>query len=127
MAIAGKNAVFKIGANTIQDLNEGSVTVNGETIEISVFAGGGWVQKIQGLKSADISISGYFSTTDTNGQLKLRTDFLAGVPTTMSALLDGTVGWTGSFLVTSLEYSASASDMVSFSASLESTGAITVV
>ncbi|MGF9711715.1 phage tail tube protein [Paenibacillus naphthalenovorans] len=127
MAIASKNAAFKIGANNIAGLNEGSITVNGETIDVTTFASGGWIQRIQGLKSAEISLSGFFEANDTNGQNKLRADFLSGTPTTMSALLDGTAGWSGSFLVTSLEYGAAVDGEVSFSASLESTGALTVV
>lgn len=125
MAVAGKSAKFKIGANDIAGLNEGSITVNGESIDVTTFASGGWIQRLQGLKSAEISLSGFFESGDTNGQVKLRQDYMSGTATTMSALLDGTVGWTGSFLVTSLEYGAAVDGEVSFSASLESSGALT--
>lgn len=125
MATAGKSASFKLGSNAIGGLNEGSITVNGETIDVTTFASGGWIERIQGLKSAEISISGFWLNTDTNGQTKLRTDFLSGTAVTMSALLDGTAGWTGSFHVTSLEYGAAVDGEVSFSCSLESTGAVT--
>lgn len=127
MATAGKNAVFKVGSTAIVGMNDGSVKVNGETIDVTTFASGGWVQKIQGLKSAEISLSGFFEPTDTTGQVTLRTALLNGTSQAITALMDGTVGWTGNFLVTGFETGASSSSEVSVSISLESTGAISVV
>lgn len=127
MAVAGKSAVFKIGANTIQGLNEGTITINGETIDVTTFASGGWVEKLQGLKSAEISLSGFYLSTDTNGQTAMRTALLNGTTVSMSALLDGTTGWSGSFFVTSFEDGAAVDGEVSRSISLESTGAISAV
>ena len=126
-AAAGKNAIFKVGATAIVGLNDGSVKVNGETIDVTTFASGGWVQKIQGLKSAEISLSGFFEPTDTTGQVALRTALLNGTTQTINALMDGTIGWTGTFLVSGFETGASPSGEVSVSISLESTGAVTVV
>lgn len=127
MATAAKNALFKVGANTIQGLNEGSITINGETIDVTTFASGGWIEKIQGLKSAEMTFSGFWLTTDTNGQTALTTGLTAGTPVACSALFDGTAGWSGSFLVTSLEITASVADSVQASFTLESTGALTKV
>lgn len=127
MAAAGRNAVFKVGPTAIVGLNDGSVKVNRETIDVTTFASGGWVAKISGLGSAEISLSGFFEPTDTTGQVALRTALLNGTTQSISALMDGTVGWTGTFLVTGFETGASPSGEVSVSISLESTGAITVV
>lgn len=126
-ATAGKGAVFKVAAATILGLNEGSITINGETIDVTTFASGGWIEKMQGLKSAEISLSGFYLSTDATGQTALRAALLNGTSVTMSALLDGTTGWTGSFLVTSFEDGAAVDGEVSRSISLESTGAITAV
>lgn len=126
-ASAGKNASFKIGANAIGGLNDGNITINGETIDVTTFASGGWIEKIQGLKSAEISLSGFWLSDDTNGQTALRTALLDGTTVTMNALLDGTNGWTGSFYVTSFEAGAAVDGEVSASISLESTGAVAVV
>jgi len=126
-AVAGKTSSFKVGANAIGGLNEGSITINGETIDITTFLSGGWIEKMQGLKSAEISLSGFWLSADTNGQTALRTSFLAGTASTLSALLDGSNGWTGSFLMTSLEIGAAVDGEVSISMSFESTGEITVV
>jgi predicted secreted protein len=131
MAVAGKNASFEIVSGTtayaIQGLNNGSITVNGETIDVTTFASGGWIEKIKGLGSAEISLEGFWLAGDTNGQDALRSALLNGTTATMKALLDGTSGWTGDFLVTSFEDGAEVSGEVSRSMSLESTGAITVV
>lgn len=127
MATAAKLAVFKIGANTIGGLNEGTITLNGETIDVTTFASGGWIEKLQGLKSAEVSLAGFWLTTDANGQTALTTAYTAGTAVALSCLFDGTAGWSGSFLVSSIEIGAGVADAVSFSCSLESTGALTKV
>lgn len=127
MANAGKNSRFKIGANDIGGLNEGTITLNGENIDVTTFLSGGWIDRIQGLKSAEISLSGFWLSNDTNGQEVIKANYLSGTATTINALLDGTNGWTGDFLVSSLEFGAAVADAVSISISLESTGAISAV
>lgn len=127
MAKAAKDAIFKIGANTVGGLNEGTITLNGETIDVTTFASGGWIEKIQGLKSAEVSLSGFWLTTDTNGQTALTTAYMNGTSIALSCLFDGTSGWSGNFLVASAEIGAGVKDSVTFSCSLESTGAIAKV
>lgn len=126
-AVAGKGASFTVEDNAIGGLNEGSITINGETIDVTTFASGGWIEKIQGLKSAEISMSGFWLSADTNGQTVLRTNFLSGTAVTLEALMDGTNGWSGEFLMTSLEIGAAVDGEVSISMSFESDGAISVV
>lgn len=125
-ATAGKGAVIKLGTATILGLNDAKISINGETIDTTTFASGGWLEKIQGLKSAELSIAGFFLSDDTTGQTQLRTNFLAGSANVMHALLDGTTGWTGSFIITKWEDGATVAGEVSRSMSMESTGAITV-
>lgn len=127
MAVSGKSAVIKIGAVTILGLNDAKFTVNGNNIDVTNFASGGWIEKIQGLKSADLAIGGFFLSTDTTGQIALRTAFLAGTPVAMTALLDGTSGWSGSFVITKFEDGASVAGEVTRSITMESTGAITAI
>lgn len=127
MAVAGKNAVIELGANTIQGLNDTKITVNGNTIDVTTFASGGWIEKIQGLKDCKISMSGFYLSDDTNGQTALQTALLNGSPVTLKSLLDGTTGWTGSFLVASFDDEAKVAGEVTRSINLESTGALTTV
>src|SRR5690348_4670846 len=46
-AVSGKSAVVKIGAATILGLNDAKITINGDTIDVTNFASGGWIEKIQ--------------------------------------------------------------------------------
>lgn len=126
MAKSGKDASIKIGAVAINGLNDLSITVNGETIDVTTFASGGWIEKIQGLKSAELSISGFSLSSDA-GQTAVATSLLDGTVVTMEALVDGTNGWTGDFLPVSIEEGASPSGEITYSASFESSGAITQV
>jgi len=127
MALPGKNAVVKIGANTIAGLNEASFSASGETIETTTFESNGWKEKIQGLKEFSMSLSGFYEPTDTNGQVALRDAYMNGTTVTIDYLVDGTVGFQGSYLVTSMEVGADTSGEVSVSFELESTGALTIV
>lgn len=127
MATAGKSTVIKIGANAVQGLNSGNLTLNGELMDVTTFASGGWIEKQQGLKSAEVGLEGFWMTTDTNGQTALTTAYTNGTTVSLSTLFDGTAGWSGSFHVASLEISSEVSGTVGFSCSLESTGALTKV
>jgi len=125
MAKAGKNAVVKIGANSIQGLAEATITINGELIDVTTFLSGGWMEKIQGLKSASLSLSGFWLDDDTTGQDLLQAALLAGTSVTMIVLNDGTNGWTGDFMISSMEMGAAVAGAVTNSIALESTGAVT--
>lgn len=127
MALPGKNAVVKIGANTIAGLNEASFSASGESIDTTTFSSSGWKERIQGLKEFSMSLSGFYDPTDTNGQVALRTAWLNGTTVTVDYLVDGAVGFQGDYLVTSMEIGAGTSGEVSVSFELESTGALTIV
>ncbi len=127
MSLPGKNARVKIGANTVQGLNDASFSANGETLDVTTFESNGWKEKIQGLKEFNLSVSGFYEPTDANGQVVLRDAWLNGTEPTVDYLVDGTVGFRGTYLVTSMEMGASASGEVSVSFELESTGALTLV
>jgi len=126
MAISGKNTRVVINGSTIGGINEASITLNGETIDVTTFLSGGFVKKIRGLTSADLSLSGFTIPSDTE-QIELITAFLAGDDVTLQVLFDGTVGYEGDFLSSSIDQGSTVSGEVTFSVSLESNGAITVV
>lgn len=127
MALPGKNAKVKIGADVIQDLNDASFSVSGDSLDTTNFESNGWKEKLQGLKEFSMSLSGFYKPTDTNGQVVLRDALLNSNTVTVDYLVDGLVGFQGTYVVSSFETGASVSGEVTVSFSLESTGALTVV
>jgi len=127
MALAGKNARVKIGANVIKCLNDAGFSINGETIETTCFESDGWKERIAGLKDFAMSLSGFYNGTDATGQNVLRTNMLSGAETTVDYLVDGTTGFQGNYLVTNIDTGATPSGEVTVSFSLESTGALTII
>ena len=126
MAISGKNTRVLLNGATLGGINEASITLNGETIDVTTFLSGGFVKKSRGLTSADLSLSGFTIPSDTE-QIELITAFLAGDDVTLQVLFDGTVGYEGDFLSSSIDQGSTVSGEVTFSVSLESNGAITVI
>lgn len=122
MAVAGKNSRFKIGTADIKGLNSGTITLNGESIDVTTFLSGGWIERIQGLKSAELSLEGFWVGDDPSGQGALVDALISGESVTVDSLLDGANGWRGAFLVASAEFGAAVDGEVSASISLESTG-----
>jgi predicted secreted protein len=55
----------------------------------------------------------------------LQAALLAGTSVTMIVLNDGTNGWTGDFMISSMEMGAAVAGAVTNSIALESTGAVT--
>ncbi|ATW27946.1 phage tail tube protein [Candidatus Formimonas warabiya] len=127
MALAGKSAVVKSGANIINGLKEVKFTANGENIEVTTFQSAGWREKLQGLKDVALSLTGFYLPADTNGQVAIRTAWLNGTTISLTYLVDGTVGFTGTYLVTSFEIGSVVEGELSVAIELESTGALTLV
>ena len=127
----GKSAVFKLddSGGTLRDLssyiNEASMPRDIETAETTAF-GSSAKSYITGLTDATISISGMFDS--------VADGYLAGVVGQAATLsfeygpLGSTVSmikYTGEAILTSYELSSPVGDVVTFSADLQVTGAIT--
>lgn len=127
----GKSAVFKLddSSGTVRDLssyiNEASMPRDIETAETTAF-GSSAKSYITGLTDATISISGMFDATADG--------YLAGVVGQAATLsfeygpLGSTasmIKYTGECILTSYELSSPVGDVVTFSADLQVTGAIT--
>ena len=127
----GKSAVFKLddSGGTLRDLssyiNEASMPREIETAETTTF-GSSAKSYITGLTDATISISGLFHATADG--------YLAGVVGQSATLsfeygplgsTGGMVKYSGECILTSYEVSSPVGDVVTFSADLQVTGAIT--
>ena len=76
MAYPGKHAGVFIDNNLVAEINDATFTINGEIVDISSFDSGGWRERLLNLRDATISISGFYSDGDTDGQVALRTAIL---------------------------------------------------
>ena len=130
MAYAGKHSEVKFGANTVAKINDASFTINGEVIDVSAFDGEGWSEFIQGLRDADIDISGFYDATDTNGQVVARaailTQNIVSDVTVLSNANLATSGFTCDAFVETFEISTTVDGAVELSISMQSSGPIAV-
>lgn len=125
---AGKNVTFSLNTVAIGTfLSNVSLTRNGDTLDVTTF-GDSDREFIQGLRSATITISGYFDPTASTGpDAVLNTAFQDqdGVAFSLVFGTGTTVTYSGSCLVASYETTAAVDGLIAFSASLTATGAIT--
>ena len=130
MAKAGKNSAIKIGANAVQGLNSGNITLNNETLDATVFDSEGKRKRLYGLQDATGSVSGFLEVGDTTGQNALRTAALDQTVvenfTILADKTDATSGYKFNALISSLDIGTEVAGLVSISFNFESDGAIAV-
>jgi predicted secreted protein len=126
--VAGKNVTFSLNGTAIGTfLSNVSLTRNGDTLDVTTF-GDSDREFIQGLRSATITISGYFDPTASTGPDAVLATSFADADGVAFSLVFGTgttVTYAGSCLVASYETTAAVDGLIAFSASLTATGAIT--
>lgn len=129
MATKACGASFLLGANTLAELKSISNTVTGETLDITTFDSGCTKEFIQGLIDGKVNMEGYYDPNDTNGQKALLIAQLAGNNVEdPKFLVDATNGIEAEeAVVTSVAIGAQVGDIVSFSASLQLSGTISIV
>ena len=125
--VAGKNVTFSLNGTAIGTfLSNVSLTRNGDTLDVTTF-GDSDREFIQGLRSATITISGYFDPTASTGPDAVLATSFADTDGVAFSLVFGTgttVTYSGSCLVASYETSAAVDGLIAFSASLTATGAV---
>lgn len=131
MAVKGKKTKIQVSTddvtyNDVADLNEGSASIEGDNQDITTF-GSDFVKRIQGLKDASYSLSGFRSTGDNTGQEAVLDALLADTVLYVKFLGDGTAGFKQEVKVSSFEESSSVDGVVEVSIELEGSGTITRV
>jgi len=131
MAIKGSGASFSLGTNVVAGLTSISNPVSADSLDVTVFNATAMRDFIAGLRSGTIDVSGYYESGDTTGQVAMMTAMLAGTKLTSTQkpkiLWDGTKGFTGDGIITSLTIDAAVDGIVNWSASIQLTGTIAVV
>lgn len=129
--IAGKTNRFRIATavdgtyNVVAGLKNSGIEINGANLDDSEF-GVDWVQRLQGLKDAKISLSGSYRPDDTTGQVLLRSTLLTDADLWARVLPDGTNGFQLQVRVSKFSVEPTVDGIIGVSIELECTGAVTV-
>lgn len=132
MAMKGKALRVKVGTltggpfNDVLDLNDASMSIEGDNQDVSAF-GSDFIKRLQGLKDASYSLSGFYKPDDTTGQAIIRSSLINDTPLFVQFLPDGTTGFKQEVKVSSFEVSAGVDGTVEVSIELEGTDAVTLV
>lgn len=115
------------GTDPIAELTEISgVDMSADTIDVTTLdSPDGFREYIGGLKDGgEISISGFFYPGDTNGQMAMYNDFVAGTVNTYTIEFPAELNakWEFSGIVTAYTTSAALEDPVTFEATIKVTG-----
>ena len=132
MAGAAMGTKLNIGTYSVGELTSiAGLELSADTIETTTLdSTDGYRTFIGGLRDGgEVSVSGFFKPTDTNGQKAMLTNLNAGVagsfsvvfPTAMSA------SWTFDGIVTSFATGAEMEDAVTFESTIKVTGKPTLV
>src|SRR6266516_3462238 len=108
---AGKGGAVKVGANTVNEIDEWDLTINADLNEITKFldAGKGF---LPGVYEWNGKFKGRYDSTDTNGQLALLNAILAGTQIAINLFIDGTKKWAGNIYLKTINPKAAVSDNV---------------
>lgn len=124
----GTNVTVTSGGTVVTHTTDCSISLNREYIDVSTKDSGGARALLARQKSVSISINGLADLGDSNGHAVLSAAQLAGTELTIVFDLDDGANdetYSCSCVVTSCELSGGVEDAATFSATLESTGAIT--
>lgn len=129
---AGKSAVVKVSTasagtyTTVARINEVTMSHDGGTIDVTEFssAGTSYRSRIQGLKDVTYALSGFWTSTDTNGQTAIRSAWTNDSALFVTFLPDGSTGWKQEIKVAGIEIGATVDGEISVTYNLEGTGAL---
>lgn len=133
MALAGKRFLVQVSTasggvyTSIGQMNNGTMSIAATNFDVTAF-GSSWLARLQGLKDVTYQFSGFFMTTDTNGQTAVRTSLINDSALFIRCLVDGTTGnmFQQEVKISAYDISAAVDGAVELSISAEGTDAITV-
>ena len=132
MAIFNGTAyLLKVGGTALPDQTEGSISLSMETRDVTTKSSAGFRELAEATRSGSISVSGLVAD-DSDAVTTLMTSFTARSTVACVFGVDGTSAgqddhnFTATGYVTSIETSGSTEDNVTYSATIELTGAITL-
>lgn len=127
MAKRAVGTKLKIGTNSIAEITSiGGLELSADTIDVtSLDSDGGYREFIGGFKDAgEVSISGFFNPSDTNGQMALYNSFESGTTLDYTILFPSALGaeWQFKGVVTGFTTGAELEEAVSFEGTIKVSG-----
>ena len=134
MVLQAKDAVAKASVTAggagvytaIDELNSISMNVAGDNIDVSFFTGD-WRKRVQALKDAVYSYSGFWDPADTDGQVAIRNAMINDTELWTQFLPNGTVGFKQEVKVAAFDIEADIQGVLTVAISLEGTGAVATI
>jgi len=120
--LAGNAGSFKLGANTVLEIDQWQLDVTPGLEETQSF-GDTWKERTLTLKEWSGSASGRLDNTDTNGHVALATAFLAGSTVAGRWYYSATAYYSGTAFVTA-SITAAENGLMTVSYSFNGTGAL---
>lgn len=109
---------------TVAGMRTTQLSVNGEGVQVTNKASGGWRELLSGagVRSVSVSAAGVF--TGSAAEMRVKANALAGLLDDYELSFEGGERLRGRFLVTRLDYSGDFNGERSYALSLESSGAV---
>lgn len=134
MALAGKAVVVKVsptagGAGVytaVAGLKSINGSIDGTNLDTTVFTDT-FMERIQGLKDGKYSLGGFYTPSDTNGQLAIQNALLNDSVLYIQYLYNGTNGFQQLVKVSKFSVDAAVEKTVDVSIELEGAGPITLI
>jgi predicted secreted protein len=132
-ASAGRNLRVKVATtsggsyNTVSGVTSATMNFQGQTVDITTLTDSD-INRLLGVRDNSYTIEGNYDTSDTTGQIVIRTSLTADSSLFVQFLPDGSTGYRQQVIVSKFEVSGAAgASKISFSIELMATGAITLV
>ena len=130
MALAGTGMLIKASTTaggagtytTIAEIKSGSMNTAAGSIDVSAF-GSTWADALQGLKSVQYSLQGFWKSDDTTGQVAIRSALVNDSEIWFQFLPDGSTGFKQQVAISSFNISAAVDGAVEVSIEAAGVGA----
>lgn len=122
--LVGNAGSFKIGANTVAEIDNWTLDVSTNLEETQAF-GDTWKERTATIKEWSGSASGRLDDTDTNGHVALGTAFLGGTTVSARFYVDGTNYYSGTAFVNA-SIAAAENGLVTVNYTITGSGALTL-
>ncbi len=126
MALAGRSGSVKFNStNLVGDLREWTLAIDADMLEISSFGSSGWRNFQKMMTGAGGSANGYWNAQTSTSMGDIQDQILnLSTTQTLSLLVGGTNGYTGSAWITSLSPSAAVDGVVEFNFDFQFEGSV---